>query len=164
MARQNLDMSKAYNKQHYDQYVHVPKFKIGKQVLVKDESVRRGRSKKLEAPYVGLYEIMGIEGPNLLLRTRRSKTLKIHANRAKLFFCLITDVDAIRKHIEFTVAFCVKHSKLWQCNATVCNSMLDVVYKDYERVQEMKEPVLQLIRTERGIHRQKRGIFNIVGR
>ena len=67
MARQNLDMSKAYNKQHYDQYVHVPNFKIGEQVLVRDESVRRGRSKKLEAPYVGPYEIVGIEGPNLLL-------------------------------------------------------------------------------------------------
>ena len=44
--------------------------KIGEHVLVKDESVRRGRSKKLEAPYVGPYEIVGIEGPNLLLRTR----------------------------------------------------------------------------------------------
>ena len=70
MARQNLDMSKAYNKQHYYQYVHVPKFKIGEKVLVRDGSVCRGRSKKLEAPYVGLYEIVGIEGPNLLLRTR----------------------------------------------------------------------------------------------
>jgi len=52
---------------------------------------------------------------------------------------------------------------LWQSNTTVCNSMLDVVHTDYERVQEMRELMLQLIRTERGIHRQKRGIFNIVG-
>ena len=86
MVRQNLETSKVYNKRHYDQYVHVPKFKIGEKVLVKDESVRRGRSKKLETPYVGPYEIVGIEGPNLLLRARRSNTLKIHANRAKLFF------------------------------------------------------------------------------
>jgi hypothetical protein len=50
MARQNLEISKAINKRHYDQYVHVPKFKIGEQVLVKDERVCRGRSKKLEAP------------------------------------------------------------------------------------------------------------------
>ena len=85
IARQNLEISKAHNKRH-DQYVYVPKFKIGEQVLLKDESVRRGRSKKLEAPYVGPYEIIGIEGPNLLLRTKRSKTLKIHANRAKQFF------------------------------------------------------------------------------
>ena len=67
----------------------VPKFEIDEQVLVKDESVRRGRSQKLEAPYVGPYEIVGIEGPNLLVRTKRSKVLKIHANRAKLFFALL---------------------------------------------------------------------------
>ena len=74
------------NKRHYDRYVHVPQFKVGDQVLVKDESVRRGRSKKLEAPYIGPYEIIGIEEPNLIVRTKRCKELKIHANRAKLFF------------------------------------------------------------------------------
>jgi len=63
----------------------VPRFKIGQQILVKHESVRRGRSKKLEAPYVGPYEIVKIEGPNLLLRMKHSKTMKIHANRAKPF-------------------------------------------------------------------------------
>ena len=86
MGRRNLEISKVHNKRQYDQYVHEPKFEIGKRFLVKDESVRRGRSKKLEAPYVGPYEIVGIEGPNLLLRTKRSKVLKIHANRAKPFF------------------------------------------------------------------------------
>ena len=44
------------------------------------------------------------------------------------------NVDVIRKHIEFTEAFCVKHSNLWQSNTTVCNGLLDVVHKDYERV------------------------------
>ena len=86
VARRNLESSKVGNKRLYDRYVHVPKFEIGQQVLVKDESVRRGRSKKLESPYVGPYEIVGIDEPNLVLRTRRSKTLKINANRAKLFF------------------------------------------------------------------------------
>jgi hypothetical protein len=86
MARQNLESSNVQNKRHYDQYVYVPKFKIGQQILVKDESVRRGRSKKLEAPYVGPCEILKIEGRNLLLRMKRSKTMKIHANRAKPFF------------------------------------------------------------------------------
>jgi hypothetical protein len=86
MARRNLETSKVNNKRQYDQYVHVPKFEIGEQVLVKDESVRRGRSKKLEAAYVGPYLIVGIEGPNLILQTKRSKILKIHANRAKLYF------------------------------------------------------------------------------
>jgi hypothetical protein len=86
MAHRNLEPAKAANKRHYDQHVYVHKFNIGERVLVKDESVSRGRSKKLQAPYVGPYEIIGIQGPNLLLRTRGSKTLRIHANRAKLFF------------------------------------------------------------------------------
>jgi hypothetical protein len=86
MARKNLETSKMDNKRHYDRYGHVPQFKIGDQVLVKDESVRRGRSKKLEAPYNGPYEIIEIEEPNLIVRTKRSKELTIHANRAKLLF------------------------------------------------------------------------------
>jgi hypothetical protein len=81
----NLGTAKL-NKRSYDRNVHIPKFEVGSMVLVRDESVRRGRSKKLEAAYVGPYEILRIEGPNLVLRTRRSKELKIHANRAKLFF------------------------------------------------------------------------------
>jgi hypothetical protein len=73
MARRNSETSKVHNERQYDRYVHVPKFEIGEQVLVKDGSARRGRSKKLEAPYVGQHEIVGIEGPNLILRTVRSK-------------------------------------------------------------------------------------------
>jgi len=86
MACRNLEISKVYNKRQYDQYVNVPKFEIGEKVLVKDKSVCRGRSKNQEAPYVGPYEIVRIEGLNFILRTKRSKVLKIHANRAKPFF------------------------------------------------------------------------------
>jgi transposase InsO family protein len=86
LAQRSLETAKLDNKKIYDRRVFVPKFEIGSKVLVKDESVRRGRSKKLEAPYVGPYEIIKIEGPNLVLRTRKGKEIKIHANRAKLFF------------------------------------------------------------------------------
>jgi hypothetical protein len=55
-------------------------FEIGKQVLVRDKSVYRGRSKKLEEPYIRPCEIVGTEEPNLLVRTKWSKVLKIHAN------------------------------------------------------------------------------------
>jgi hypothetical protein len=85
MARQNLETAKL-EKNNYDRKVFVPKFETGNKVLVKAESVRRGRSKKLEAAYIGPYEIVRIEGPNLVLRTRKGKEMKIHANRAKLFF------------------------------------------------------------------------------
>ena len=181
----------------------MPRFKIGQQVLVKDESVRTGRSKKLEAPYVGPYEIVKIEGPNLLLRTKRSKIMKIHANQAKPFFaslhmrtvfawplvCVViiagqdidfriepvrsssglyyqsvgsarlystewkvvtylslegasNNVDAIRKYMDFTVAFCVKHGSLWQTDPLICNNLLDTIEKEYKKAQETKQLVL----------------------
>jgi hypothetical protein len=71
MARKNLETAKLENKNNYDRKVFVLKFEVGTKVLVKDESVRRGRSKKLEAAYIGPYEITRIEGPNLVLRTRK---------------------------------------------------------------------------------------------
>ena len=73
------------------------------------------------------------------------------------------NVDEIRKYIDFTAAFCVKHSNLWQPNPTICNSILDTVKREYEKVQEMRSLVLQLTRTERGTSRQLKGIFNLVG-
>jgi hypothetical protein len=73
------------------------------------------------------------------------------------------NVDAIRKYIDSTVAFCIRHSNSWQPNPTVCNSVLDTVKKEYDKVQEMRWLVLQLTRTERGSHRQKRCIFSLVG-
>jgi hypothetical protein len=45
------ETSKVNDKRQYDLCVHVPKFEICEQVLTRDESVRRGRLKKLEAPY-----------------------------------------------------------------------------------------------------------------
>jgi hypothetical protein len=72
------------------------------------------------------------------------------------------NVDAVRKYIDFTVAFCAKHSSLWQPDPSICNNLLDTIRKEYEKVQEMKGLVLQLTRTERVSHRQRRGIFNIV--
>ena len=67
------------------------------------------------------------------------------------------------KYIDFTVAFCVKHRSLWQPDPLICNNLLDTIEKEYKKVQEMKELVLQLTRTEGGSHRQRRDIFNIVG-
>jgi hypothetical protein len=83
LARGNLETIKIGYKRNYDNCVFIPKFEIGSKVLVKDESVRFGRSKKLEAAYVGPYEITRTEGPNLVLCTRKGKEIKIHANRAK---------------------------------------------------------------------------------
>jgi hypothetical protein len=61
MVRRNLETAKLTNKRNYDREIHVPRFEVGSKVLVQDESVRRGRSKKLEAAYMGPYEILRME-------------------------------------------------------------------------------------------------------
>jgi hypothetical protein len=88
MSHKNLETAKLENKNNFDKKIFIPEFEIRTQMLVNDESVRRSRSKKLhvEASYIGPYEIIRVEGPNLVLRTRKGKEMKIHANRAKVFF------------------------------------------------------------------------------
>jgi hypothetical protein len=86
VVRRNSETAKLDNKMLYDRHTHVPKFEVGSFVLVKDESVDRGRSKKLEAAYIGPYEVIRIEGPNFVVRTRRKKETKVRANRVLLFF------------------------------------------------------------------------------
>jgi hypothetical protein len=41
--------------------------------------------------------------------------------------------------------------------------MLYTVKSEYEKLQELRKLVLQLTRTERNTHRQKRGILSLVG-
>jgi hypothetical protein len=55
-------------------------------VLLHDEKVRRGRSAKLTAPYIGPYEIIDIDDVNITLKLPRNKSLKVHANRLKPYF------------------------------------------------------------------------------
>jgi hypothetical protein len=74
-----------------------------------------------------------------------------------------SNVDAVGKYIDFTVAFCIKHNNLWQPNPMICKTMLDTAKREYEKVQEMRRLVLLLTRTEWGTRRQKRGIFSLVG-
>jgi hypothetical protein len=45
VVRRNLETAKFNKKGNYGREVHVPKFEVGSIVLVRDESVRRGRSK-----------------------------------------------------------------------------------------------------------------------
>jgi len=55
-------------------------------VLLHDEKIHRGRSSKLSPPYICPYEIISVGGVNITLQLPRNKTLKVHANRLKLFF------------------------------------------------------------------------------
>ena len=86
ITRKNLEKAKMHNKLHFDRHVHVPQFKVGNQVLGEGRKYQARKIKKLEARYVGPYAVIGIEEPNLLVRTKRSEVLNIHANRVKHFF------------------------------------------------------------------------------
>jgi hypothetical protein len=44
------------------------------------------------------------------------------------------NADAIRKYVDFTVAFCIKHSNLWQPNPTACKSVVDAEKRENEKV------------------------------
>jgi hypothetical protein len=44
----------------------------GQQVLLYDETVRRGRSKKLSPQYIGSYEVLFINGVNTTIKMERS--------------------------------------------------------------------------------------------
>jgi len=57
---------------------------MGQKVLLFDETVRRGRSKKLNPQYIGPYEVLAVDGVNVTIRKGRTKQ-KVHVNRIKPF-------------------------------------------------------------------------------
>lgn len=61
LARNKLESSKLRSEESYDKTVHTPQFKVHDLVLMKDFSVRGGRSRKLEAASSGAYKIKRIE-------------------------------------------------------------------------------------------------------
>jgi hypothetical protein len=83
LARNKSELSKARSKEYYDKTVHAPQFKVHDLVLMKDFSVRRGRSRKLEAAYTGPHKIKKIEGTNVILEGKRSREIKVHINLLK---------------------------------------------------------------------------------
>jgi hypothetical protein len=58
------------------------------------------------------------------------------------------NVHAIGNNIDLAVTFCIKNSKLWQGDLTVCNTTIGTVRRDYEKIQEMRKLVLELTRKE----------------
>ena len=85
VARQTLISSKEKSKEYYDKGSEPFEFQIGQRVLLFDETVRRGRSKKLSPQYVGPYEVLAVEGVNVTIRKGRT-TQKVHVNRITPFY------------------------------------------------------------------------------
>ena len=85
IARENLLQSKERSKVDYDKKtVHIAPH-VGDKVLLFDENVRRGRSRKLSAQWVGPYVVLAADGVNATIKRGRS-AIKVHVNRLKPFF------------------------------------------------------------------------------
>jgi hypothetical protein len=85
IARQRLITSKEKSKKYYDKNSEEFEIQIGQKVLLYDETVRRGRSKKLSPQYVGPYEVLAADGVNVTLKKGRA-THKVHVNRVRPFY------------------------------------------------------------------------------
>jgi hypothetical protein len=58
IARENVKEEKNKAKKYYDRKTKSNTFKVGDKVLLHDETLRRGISKKLEVQWIGPYTIM----------------------------------------------------------------------------------------------------------
>jgi len=79
-AHKNLIASKS--KENYCKTSGEMKLQVGDKVLLFDGTVRRGRSRKLSAQWIGLYTITEIDKVNPTI-TRGRKVTKVHVNRLK---------------------------------------------------------------------------------
>jgi len=84
-AYQNLIRSKNKSKEYYDEATRALKLQVGDKVLLFDETVRRGRSRKLSAQWIGPYTITEIDKVNATI-SRGRKVTKVHVNRLKPFY------------------------------------------------------------------------------
>jgi len=57
VAKSHINEAEIKTKIYADQDTNTKTFKIGDKVLLQDETLRRGRSKKLEAPWTGPYRV-----------------------------------------------------------------------------------------------------------
>jgi ribosomal protein S25 len=76
-AHKNLTESKGKSKDHYDKTAGQTKLQVGEKVLLFDETVRQGISRKLSAQWVGPYTITEINKVNATIARGRSST-KVH--------------------------------------------------------------------------------------
>jgi hypothetical protein len=81
-AHKNLIGSKGESKKRCDKTSGVMKLQVGDKVLLFDETVRRDRSRKLSAQWIGPYIITEIDKVNATI-TRGRKVTKVHINRLK---------------------------------------------------------------------------------
>jgi hypothetical protein len=84
IARERLIGHKEKSKEYYDKNTKEATFRVGDKVLLYDETVRRGRSKKLSSQGLGPYEVVGLDRVNATIKKGR-RIQKVHLNRLKPF-------------------------------------------------------------------------------
>ncbi|KAM0735227.1 Retrovirus-related Pol polyprotein from transposon 412 [Formica fusca] len=72
-------------KKQYDKSTREIKFKVGDKVLVHDETLRRGRSKKLESLWTGPYVIIEKNSDVNYTIKKGRKAVRMHINKLKPF-------------------------------------------------------------------------------
>ena len=85
IARETIGINKDKSNTQYDKKTADRSFKIGDQVLLHDETVRRGQSKKLTAAWIGPYTIQNTHDNNNYTINKGRRTLRVHANRLEHF-------------------------------------------------------------------------------
>jgi hypothetical protein len=85
VARQKLILRKETSKEQYEKETEPVKLDVGQQVLFYDETIRRGRLKKLSPQYIGPYEVLSVKGGNAMIK-KGHYTQQVHVNRLKPFY------------------------------------------------------------------------------
>ena len=68
VAREKLLSSKDKSKVYYDKNSETPDVQVGQKVLIFDETVRRGRSRKLSPQYVGPHDVLAVERVKVVIK------------------------------------------------------------------------------------------------
>ncbi|KAM0731592.1 Retrovirus-related Pol polyprotein from transposon 412 [Formica fusca] len=85
VAKEHLKNEKIKTKENYDKKTKEIKLKVGEKILLYDETVRRGRSKKLDSLWSGPYTIIEKNSEVNYTIKRGRKTIRVHINRLKPF-------------------------------------------------------------------------------
>jgi hypothetical protein len=77
IARRKIIATKENSKKYFDTKVNEIDIKVGDKILLYDETVRRGRSKKLRNKWIRPYEVIGVEKVNPVIKKGR-RVQKVH--------------------------------------------------------------------------------------
>jgi hypothetical protein len=100
-ARQILLSSKDKSKEYYDQTTVETKLKIGDKVLLYNEIVRRGRSSKLIAKWIGPYVLTELEKANATIT--RGRLLQMRPEFAALIVWTMLKLAAGENGYELSI-------------------------------------------------------------